>query len=64
MGQVAIDGAKCQGHGRCALIAPDVFDVDDSGLGWVLVDEVPPDLAADVQEAVMSCPEGAITFSG
>ncbi|MBB6374275.1 ferredoxin [Pseudonocardia eucalypti] len=57
---MSIDGAKCQGHGRCALIAPEVFDVDDLGMGLVLVDEVPPAAEADVDEAVLTCPENAI----
>ncbi|GAA5156563.1 hypothetical protein GCM10023321_32480 [Pseudonocardia eucalypti] len=60
MSHVSIDGAKCQGHGRCALIAPEVFDVDDLGMGLVLVDEVPPAAEADVDEAVLTCPENAI----
>lgn len=60
MSHVNIDGAKCQGHGRCALIAPEVFDVDDLGMGLVLVDEVPPAAEADVDEAVLTCPENAI----
>ncbi|MGH3250447.1 MAG: ferredoxin [Trebonia sp.] len=28
---MSIDTIRCQGHGRCVIIAPDVFDVDDSG---------------------------------
>ena len=63
MAQATIDAQKCQGHGRCALIAPDVFDVDDMGTGQVLVDEVPPEHRADVREAVLSCPESAIALA-
>jgi ferredoxin len=59
--KVTIDGDKCQGHGRCSLISPTVFDVDDYGNGLVLVDEVPEDEVDDVEEAVMSCPENAIS---
>jgi ferredoxin len=59
--KVSIDNGKCQGHGRCALIVPDVFDVDDYGNGVVLVDEVPEQDEADVDDAVLSCPESAIT---
>jgi ferredoxin len=60
--KVTIDGEKCQGHGRCSLISPSVFDVDDYGNGLVLVDEVPAEEQDDVEEAVMSCPENAITL--
>jgi ferredoxin len=59
--RVTIDKAKCQGHSRCAILAPDVFDTDDLGQGLVLVDEVPEASHAEVREAAFSCPEGAIT---
>jgi ferredoxin len=61
--QVSIDESKCQGHGRCVLIAPGVFDVDDDGLGIVTVTEVPDGLEASVHNAVASCPESAITVT-
>jgi ferredoxin len=60
---LAIDSAKCQGHGRCVLINPDLFDVDDDGYGLVLVAEPGPDVQDDVQRAIESCPELAISFS-
>lgn len=60
MRTLTIDGSKCQGHGRCALIDADVFDVSDAGLGTVL----DPQLAAahldTVQKAIDNCPEQAI----
>ncbi len=59
----SIDGSKCQGHGRCVMTAPDVYDVDDMGNGMVLLAEVPADLAEDVAKAVASCPEQAISMS-
>jgi ferredoxin len=58
---VSIDTTRCQGHGRCAIIAPDVFDVDDSGKGKVLVDLCPGKFRAAANEAEFSCPETAIT---
>lgn len=59
--QVSIDTALCQGHGRCSMLVPDVFDVDDDGMGLVLTPSVPVGLEGDVQRAVGSCPERAIT---
>lgn len=64
MPRVTIDPAKCQGHGRCVIIAPKYFDIDDSGFGVVLTDEVGDADRADIDEAILSCPEGAITLSG
>jgi ferredoxin len=61
--RVSIDTGKCQGHSRCAIIAPDVFDVDDLGKAVVLLDPCPEDFRAAAEEAAFSCPEGAITVS-
>jgi len=47
---VTINGDRCQGHGRCALIAPHLFDVDDSGLGLVQVDTLATTDLPDVEE--------------
>jgi ferredoxin len=60
---VSIDTTRCQGHGRCAMIAPDVFDVDDSGKGKVLVNPSPGKFRAAAEEAEFSCPETAITVT-
>jgi ferredoxin len=61
--RVTVDQDKCQGHARCAILAASVFDVDDLGKSFVLVDQVPADAEPDVREAVFSCPEGAITLA-
>lgn len=63
MTHVMINGAKCQGHGRCAMIAPSLFDLDDAGQALVLLDPVPGSDLPDVEEAVMSCPEQAIALA-
>ncbi|WP_084163496.1 ferredoxin [Mycobacterium triplex] len=60
LSRVSIDSGKCQGHGRCVLIAPAYFDMDDAGFGVVLRDEVDAADKADVDEAVLSCPEHAV----
>jgi ferredoxin len=60
---VSIDSSRCQGHGRCALASPEVFDVDDDGYGVVLDSEPAPELLADVRTAIDNCPERAISLS-
>jgi ferredoxin len=62
LSRLVIDPAKCQGHGRCALIAPAYFDVDDAGYGAVLRDGVDDADRADIDEAMLACPEHAITL--
>jgi ferredoxin len=55
-----IDAAKCQGHGQCELVAPDVFELGDDDRGHVIADPVPPGSAEAAREAVFMCPEGAV----
>lgn len=62
MASIKADTGACQGHARCALLAPDQFDVDDYGKVVVLQAEVPDDDLADVKEAVISCPELALAL--
>jgi ferredoxin len=58
--RAVILNSKCQGHGLCAGLVPDVFEVDESGMGHVAVDTISDEDSADVHEAVLSCPENAI----
>jgi ferredoxin len=60
--KVHVDPDRCQGHTLCAMIAPDLFQLDDiDGHSTVVIDgDVPADLEAKAAEAVRSCPEQAI----
>jgi ferredoxin len=62
--RVRIDAGLCQGHGRCVLIAPDYFDVDATGFGRVLREQVADADLVDLREAQHCCPEGAIRLRG
>jgi ferredoxin len=56
-----IDPERCQGHGRCYDLAPDLFGEDDEGYGMVLGDGVvSPAHEHDAHRAVANCPERAI----
>jgi|RhiMetdeSRZDD1v2_1073273.scaffolds.fasta_scaffold2379128_1 ferredoxin len=59
---VTIDAGRCLGHGRCLAACPELFDIDDSGAGFVISSEVPQDLVGRVLQAVLNCPERAITL--
>ena len=60
--RLQLDNEKCQGHGRCYALAPDLFESDDEGYAVLRVDgEVPPGLEGAAQLAVDNCPEFAIT---
>ena len=59
--KVQIDPERCQGHGRCYDIAPELFGDDDEGYGQVLGDgTVAPDQERQARLAEFNCPERAI----
>ena len=59
--KVRVNVEKCQGHGRCFALAPDLFDVDDFGLSSVIGDgTVSSDLESAVRLAAANCPEYAV----
>lgn len=59
--RVQIDSDRCQGHGRCYDLAPDLFGEDEDGYGTVLGEgRVPPDREDDASLAAANCPEVAV----
>ncbi|MDQ1695990.1 MAG: ferredoxin [Frankiaceae bacterium] len=62
---VHVDADRCQGHGRCYLTAPGLFEADDLGSGRPIGDgAVPVALQHDARLAVANCPERAVSFEG
>lgn len=62
--RVAIDPAKCMGHGICYALAPNVFEDDDQGYGHVIGDgQVPQEQAEAARNGAANCPEGAISVT-
>jgi ferredoxin len=59
---VAVSTA-CQGHGKCLIDCPDVFDSDDEGFAVVRAAEIPDRLRPAVQRCIAGCPEGAISLA-
>lgn len=59
--RVAADRGRCQGHGRCYDLAPDVFEPDERGHVVVAVTgELPPGLEPDARIGVQNCPESVL----
>lgn len=60
-----VDQAKCNGSANCALICPEVFELDeDIGKSTVVQEHPTADLLSWVQQAVDKCPTNAITVTG
>jgi ferredoxin len=58
-----IDADACTGHGRCYVLAPEVFEPDDEGHSVGLVHDIPDDLVDKARLAAANCPENAITIT-
>ena len=63
--RVAIAADRCQGHNRCCLVAPELFEPDEEGNAQVRGDgTVPAGLEAKAKLAVANCPEHAVRLTG
>lgn len=58
--KIMLDRQRCQGHGRCYMLAPEVFDADELGHCVVVVDEVVPEEEPCARLGVENCPEQAL----
>jgi ferredoxin len=61
--KVQVDLELCVGHGRCYMLAPEVFDEDDRGHCLLRFENVPPELEDRARMGETNCPEGAIELS-
>ena len=61
--KVRADEERCQGHGLCHMVAPDVFDLkEEDGHVLVLTPDVPPGLEGEATMGVEGCPERALSM--
>ena len=59
--RLQISSERCQGHGRCYDLVPDLFGEDDQGYSRLLGDgAVPPGKEREARLAESNCPERAI----
>ena len=62
MKRVRFDEALCVGHGRCYVLAPEVFGEDDRGHCLPQLEEVVGELESKARIAEQNCPESAISL--
>ncbi len=60
--KLRLDADACEGHGRCYMLAPEIFDEDERGHCRLRREQVPPDLETQARIGVDSCPEGALAL--
>lgn len=64
-----VDQSTCIACGACGITAPDVFNYNDEGIAYVLLDnnagnkEIPEEYIAMVHSAQDGCPTGSIKVS-
>jgi ferredoxin len=58
--RISADLDRCQGHGKCMIECPQVFDSDEQGYIVLRVQDIPDSLQAAVRRSVEDCPEGAL----
>jgi ferredoxin len=61
--KIHVDYGKCTGMGMCEGIADDVFEVTEEATVRLLQDDVPEDRRDEMQDAVDSCPTGALSIT-
>jgi ferredoxin len=60
--KVQVDHDRCEGHGKCQASAPEVFELRDDDLSYVLVEDVSDELRPKVERAIRLCPRQAIDW--
>ena len=60
--KVIVDFEKCSSNAVCVGIAPQVFEVRDDDFLYIIDERPSEELRSKIEEAVRSCPTGAITI--
>jgi ferredoxin len=60
--EISIDRIKCDGHGLCAELLPELVRLDDWGYPIISPGPVPPELTAHARKAIESCPVLALAM--
>jgi ferredoxin len=60
--RVEVDRGLCRGYANCLEAAPDVFDLGDDDIAFVVAQDYPDDRRPDLERAAQRCPVRAITL--
>lgn len=60
--KVVVNFDVCMSNAQCMLVAPEVFEVREDGMLYVLQEEPPDTLREKVEDAARLCPTQAITI--
>ena len=57
---LAIDRIRCDGHGVCADLVPEIIELDDWGYPIIRAGAIPQSVVAHARRAVAGCPTLAL----
>ena len=60
--RVVVDYDRCESNGLCMALAPEVFEIRDDDMMYLLVDDPAERSEAKVREAVRTCPKQALSL--
>jgi len=60
--KINVNTTLCSGHARCAVIAPEIYILDDNGYCIADGKTVAPEDEALAKRGARACPERAITL--
>jgi ferredoxin len=60
--RISVDVKRCEGHGMCEQLAPEIFELDEDGnlINHYEGRDLDGELAAAAERAVESCPVAAL----
>ena len=58
--RIQADRQRCEGHGLCEEVAPEVFGLDEDAVVVVLTEELDPGLELKAEAGVRVCPVAAL----
>ena len=61
--KAVVNEDMCEGHGKCELAAPEVFQLGPDDISRVQIEAITPDLEEKVRRAARLCPRQAITVT-
>jgi ferredoxin len=61
--EVHVDRRRCEGHGLCIELAPELFDIDDDDVATVSQELLDERHSAAVKAAAAACPRQAVSVS-
>ena len=60
--KIRLDRTKCQAHGLCYAINPELFPIDDEGYSTLTEHALALSEEQDARTAVAACPEDALAI--